>query len=285
MSGRPLRVSLSTACLAPLSLEATLHLAAEAGFEGVELVLTPETARLGPEGVRALAQKYGLRIPTVHQRLMGLGRWTLAMRLKEAAEMALRLGAECAVVHAPWARTPEARHFQEWLRALEGAQKALRGSSTRLAVENYTQSPTGAHSAFLSDPRALARFAQSYGLAITYDTCHAASAGLDLLATYALLKSLIANIHLSDRRGILAPFSDGHLISVFTHHQMPGAGDLPLSAFLRRLQEDGYQGPVSVEVNPVAIGVWWPALRQRNVRKILAYLSSLPAYEKNGVLA
>lgn len=275
MSDLPLRVSLSTACLAPLALEATLRLAAEAGFVRVELVLTAETARFGAEGVRSLAQKYGLTIPTVHQRLMGLGRWTLAARLEEAAQMALRLGAECAVVHAPWARTPEAPHFQEWLRVLECAQNALNGSSTRLAVENYTQSPSGSHAAFLSDPHTLARFAQTHGLLITYDTCHAASAGLDLLATYSLFKPLVANIHLSDRRGILAPLSDGHLISVFTHHQMPGAGDLPLRPFLRHLAEDGYRGPVSVEVNPVTLGIWWPALRRRNLQRIREYLCGL----------
>ncbi len=269
-----LRISLSTACLAPLSLEATMRLAAEAGFMQVELVLTPETARLGAEGVRAIAQKYGLSIPTVHQRLMGLGRWTLAARLLEAADMARRLGAECAVAHAPWARTEEDPHFQAWLRALDVAQRDLSGAPTRLTVENYTQPPTGAGAAFLSDPQALARFAQEHGVWITYDTCHAGSAGLDLLATYDLLRPLLANIHLSDRRGLFAPLSDGHLVSVFTHHQMPGAGDLPLHDFLRRLVADGYRGPVSVEVNPVALGVWWPAWRRRNLGRIVEYVRS-----------
>ena len=272
MSRFPLLVSLSTACLLPLSLERTFRLAAEAGFEAVELVLSSETERLGAKGIRLLAKKYDLSIPSVHQRLMGAGRLgPHAARLEEAAEMAYRLGAGCAVLHIPWARCWDEPHFQGWLLALERAQRRLTGSPTRLAVENYTRSPYGAHAPLLSDPQELAHFAQERGLMITYDTCHAATAGLDVLETYERLRPLIADIHLSDRRDILRPIADGHLISVLTHHQMPGVGDLPLRPFLRRLAEDGYRGPVSVEVNPVAMRVWAPPLRRRNLARILAY--------------
>ncbi|MBC7255830.1 MAG: sugar phosphate isomerase/epimerase [Chloroflexi bacterium] len=272
MSQHPLVVSLSTACLLPLSLERTFRLAAEAGFEAVELVLSSETARLGAEGICLLARKYGLGIPSVHQRLMGTGRWgPHAARLEEAAEMAYRLDAGCAVLHIPWARRWDEPHFQGWLLALERAQRRLNGSPTRLAVENYTRSPYEGHAPLLSDPQELARFVQERGLMITYDTCHAATAGLDVLETYERLRPLIADIHLSDRRDILRSIADGHLISVLTHHQMPGVGDLPLRPFLRRLAEDGYRGPVSVEVNPVAMGVWAPPLRRRNLARILAY--------------
>jgi sugar phosphate isomerase/epimerase len=47
-------------------------------------------------------------------------------------------------------------------------------------------------------------------------------------------------------------------------HRRPGAGHLPLADLLADLAASGYSGPITLEVNPFELWVWWPpAVRRR----------------------
>jgi sugar phosphate isomerase/epimerase len=87
---------------------------------------------------------------------------------------------------------------------------------------------------WLNDPQTLTQLPH-----LTLDTTHIGTWGYDLLAIYEQLRTRIVHVHLSNFDG--------------REHQLPADGRLPLDQFLHRLALDGYQGAVSVEVNPDAL--------------------------------
>jgi sugar phosphate isomerase/epimerase len=269
----PFAINLSTACLAPLSLATILRLAAEAGYDGLELVLSPEIERLGTDRVLALASQHALRVHTVHQPLIAWGRSRrLTARAEAAVQMALGLQCDAAVIHAPHAYHYGDPWVREWTAVVERCVRLTQGTSTRIALENPPYAAHAGRLPILSEPLELAGFAREHGLAVTYDTCHAGTAGLDLMAAYEALREHLANVHLSDMRAPWHRLAKGRLASIWTDHQIPGAGELALCDLLQRLARDGYTGPVTVEVNPVVIGNVWSPLRRRNLHRIVAFV-------------
>ncbi len=265
-------ISLSTACLFPWPLEAALEMAAAAGFEGVELVLSPEMRRLGSAQTARRVAAAGLRLLTVHQPLWPIGRWhRLSARMRAATEFGADVGCAAVVVHCPELTRWADSLARAWLAALEHCRRLLAGSPTRLALENITGHGAGGR-CLLDDPAELAQFVAERGLRATLDTCHAGATPDGLWTTYAALRPHLANVHWSDRRRSPSQRRDGRLVSVFRHHQMPGAGDLPLRAFLTRLAQDGYAGPLSVEVNPVMLRTWSQRQALDRLRQVRASL-------------
>lgn len=273
LSRFPFAINLSTACLIPLPLATTLPLAAEAGYDGVELVLSGEVARLGASKALSLASQHGLNVHTVHQPLMAWGRWRLLVARAEAAvRLALELGCKAAVIHSPLAYHYRAPCVQEWIVAVERCVRLAEGSAVQVALENPPYAAHAGRLPILSDPLELMGFAREHDLAVTLDTCHAGTARLDLVAAYQALRGRLVNVHLSDQRASAPQLARGRLASVLTDHQMPGVGGLALHDLVQRLAQDGYKGPLTVEVNPVALGSLCPPLRQRNLQRILAYI-------------
>jgi len=265
-------LSLSTACLYHFPLRYTLRVVAETGFDGIELVMGPEVWLRGVRYVAALAREYSLRIYSVHQTLLrrsphGDG----PRRMADGVEAALALDCPCVVIHGPgglrWA-DPAA---QAWLRAVEDCQERLAGTSSRLAVENPgVYSPIDAHNLLAPLPL-FTSVARRYGLAVTYDTCHAGTAGLDLTATYAALHEHTVNIHLSDLKTAPPP-ADYHLFyTLFVHHQIPGDGTLPLAALRSTLAANGFAGPLTMEISVVALQAWSPGRLRAHLRRAVAF--------------
>ena len=56
------------------------------------------------------------------------------------------------------------------------------------------------------------------------------------------------------------------------HHQLPGEGHLPLEPFLHQLVGLGYDGPITLELSPVSLGIWWPPAVRRNLARSVAYI-------------
>ena len=252
-----MRLSLSTGCLAHLPLRQTFQLAARAGFEGVELVMAPEIWIRGARYVAGLTQAYSLPVLSVHQALMGIspaGRGP--QRIVDAVEMALRLDAPCVVMHGTWATRWGSARAQRWLRALDGAQRRLSGSGTHLSIENQgIYSLADGHSLLAPLPL-LVSFADRHGLSITLDTCHLGTAGIGLLDAYASVGARLCNLHLSDLGDAKLLLNARPLRTLLVHHQMPGEGGLPLATLLARVAEDGYTGPVILEISPVSLRAW-----------------------------
>ena len=249
--------SLSTACLSHLPLRRVFDLAARAGYSGVELVMAPEVWLRGADYVRALSLESGLPVLTVHQTLLPLspaGRGP--RRILDAVEIALELGSRAVVMHATWASHWEEHDARKWLDALSLAQRRLEGTGTLLTLENQGIHTESDRAGLLASLPILIEFAEERVLGITLDTCHAGSAGLDLAKVYEVVGPRLGNVHLSDMSREKPRLNVRPVRTLFMHHQMPGEGVLDLAGLLSEIGADGYEGPVTVEVSPVALGVW-----------------------------
>ncbi|MFH1085317.1 MAG: TIM barrel protein [Chloroflexota bacterium] len=259
-------LSLSTACLPHLSLAANLRLAAAAGFSGVELVLGPQTWLRRPAQLLRLARDHGVRIHSVHQALAPLSLVTTGEeRMVVAARAAVALDCPAAVIHGPWTDHWASSEGQAWLRALAHCRAIVQGSGTRLSLENPGVYSAADHANVLGRLPELLALARDQDLDLTLDTCHAGTGATGLLAAYALVRPRLSNVHLSDLRdspGRHSPWTR----AVWAHHQLPGAGYLPLGALLSQMRSDGYAGLVTLEVSVFALRGWRMGAAQASLR-------------------
>lgn len=107
------------------------------------------------------------------------------------------------------------------------------GEAYTLCTENMPKLPV--HS-FISNKKAFKAFVSEYQYAMTFDTTHWSSFGYDIIEGYKEMKPHIKNIHLSD-------FQDGR------EHLALGKGNEPIKAFLQYLVLDGYEGPITLELD------------------------------------
>lgn len=254
-------------------LATTLRLAAEAGFEAVELVMCPEVWLRGVAPVRRAAERYGLSIPTVHQTLHSFspsGRGPA--RVIDATRAAVELGIPTVVFHAPAAKRWDDPAAQRWLRAMDAAQHVAAGTGTRLALENPGAYDRHETLGVLSRTADLVACARRYDLDLTFDTCHAGTAGIDLMEAYEAMRERLVNIHLSDLRPLRLPWRPSVVDIVWAHHQLPGHGRLHLAPLVARLGADGYGGSVTAEISFMALAFWRPREAVRRLAGMVSFV-------------
>ncbi len=251
-------IALSTGSLYSYGLARVLNLAAEAGFDAVEIMVDERWDTRQPAYLRRLSRESGLPIAAVHNPFLpNVPGWPSDPlgRLRLSAALAREVGAPLVVTHLP-------------LR-IRGARVELIGfKAKRLTVPIPLPGESGYRRFLLNGParfeaeeavvvavenmpvkRLLGRELDIYALNrteflatlphLTLDTTHLGTRGLDPLAVYEELKERVAHVHLSD-------FKE-------TEHLLPGDGHLPLGELLERLARDGYGGAVTVELGPEAL--------------------------------
>jgi len=268
-----LRIALSSASLYVYPLRRIFALAKHTGFEGLELALCPEARVRGNEYVRQLSEEYGLPIFTLHPPMVPTPRRREHHRLlPRLIAVAQDLGCQYIVIHVPKAVALNEGLGREFADAVEACVEQLKGSSTRLCLENQAVFRPSDRRYALSTPGKLSQFVEEHDLAVTLDTAHAASFPYDLLEAYEALRSRLVNVHLSDFRRDLSIPAWFNLHSFFKHHQVPGDADLPLIPLLQRLSADSYDGLITVEVSPFALEVWRPGRVADNLLRCLDFV-------------
>jgi sugar phosphate isomerase/epimerase len=250
-----MRVSFSTGTFYHRSLGYSLSLAAESGYDGVELVLGPRLLLHGVEPYRRAIQATGVPVLSVHPPFYPLPGWPRAstQAIPRLATTAHDVGATLAVVHTPFVTTAESPRAARYSNGLQLGNEAGRGVMLGLESSQYNKRT---RRYYLDDLVNLTRFAQERGCGVTFDTCHAGANGQDILACYEIVRPALCNVHLSDvvwRRG--KPRT----------HRLPGEGTLPLRAFLSMLARDGYNGLITLEIHPRQAGM---LSRVRAVRRL-----------------
>lgn len=252
-----MKISFSTASFYHLPLTVPLRLARELGFDGVELVLGPDTLLRGERGTRALFQKMGVQPLSLHPPLLPMPGWprTLPRSVTETIAIARRMGCELVVIHATDALVEGNARWRAYAQAFKTAL-ALPASPITVAVE-ISQFTKRRQRQAMDDVETVLRFVEDQGeqVGITLDTAHTGANGDDLLALYGRLRGRVRNIHLSDWR-IRGGKHRTHLV--------PGEGALDLAEFLRTLARDNYSGLVTLEVSPYHLRAW--SLRQGRER-------------------
>jgi sugar phosphate isomerase/epimerase len=228
-------VALSTASVYPESTEAGFQLAAELGYDGVELMVWNDPISQDPRAVAKLSARYRVPVLAVHapclavtQRVWGTDP---VERLRRSGEIAAYLGAATVVVHPPF----------RWQRGYAQAfpdvvAQVAQTYDVALAVENMFPVRRIGMSAV---PYAPSEDPTDVGHRYyTLDLSHTSAAGVDALALMDRMGPNLEHIHLTDGSGATR---DEHLV--------PGRGNQPCAEVLERLVGRGFTGVVVLEVS------------------------------------
>jgi len=256
-------LALSTGSLYTYGLDRVFGLAKEAGFDGIEVLLDGRWDTRQADYLKHLMDRHGLPVVSLHSpfHLIRIPGWEQdpIWRLKRTVELAEALGARVVVAHPPlgwlrislrvmgasntrgfWAGLPLSwfvgRPYARWL--CDELESFQRGTEVTVAVENMPRrqiGPLGFDLYQMTRLESLERFRH-----LTLDTTHLATHDIDIIQTYERLAGRVAHVHLSNYNG--------------QEHRLLRDGHLPLADFLRRLNQDGYQGIITLELQPDALG-------------------------------
>jgi sugar phosphate isomerase/epimerase len=228
-------VALSTASVYPESARVAFELAAELGYDGVELMVWIDPVSQDVAAVARLAERYGVPVLAVHAPCLAVTQrvWTADPigRIRRSVAAAATFGCRTVVLHPPfrWQRRYAGQFADEVARAGEDAGVAL-------AVENmYPIIRSGVRTVPYRpgfDPTEVGH------AHYTLDLSHTAAAGTDALAMLDRMGAALSHVHLADGSG--AP-RDEHLV--------PGRGGQPCAEVCERLAASGFGGVVVVEVS------------------------------------
>ena len=231
----PIRVALSTASVWPESVAVGFELAAELGYDGVEVMVWGDPVSQDVAAVARLGARHRMPVLAVHAPCLLVTQrvWAAdpAVRLERTVQAAIELGAGVVVVHPPfrWQRR-YATGFAQQVAALEASARLT------IAVENMFPVRRGRFevSGYAPSPDPTDVGYSHY----TLDLSHTASAGVDAVAMAQRMGSRLAHLHLADGSGASR---DEHLV--------PGRGSQPCAEVCRTLVNGGFTGTVVLEVS------------------------------------
>ena len=254
-----IRFIFSTGSLYTYGIERCFELAGRAGFDGIELMADQRWDTRQPAYLLSLVERYGLPVVAVHAPLeiAKVPGWpdNAAERIEATVKLAEAVGAGVVVHHLPlrmrilWISAGSRRlplplpgqdDYTRWLQ--NQCQRLQDGTRVTLCIENlpaFRLLGRRLNPARWNTPAEMSRFS-----AITLDTTHAGTWGLDPAEFYDRLNGRVRHIHLSNFDG--------------AEHRRPEDGQLHLDRMLARLPGDGYDGAVSLELSPDALSAGSP---------------------------
>lgn len=234
----PIPVGLSTASVWPLGAGRGFELAAELGYDGVEVMVWADPVSQDVSALRGWSRRTGMPVLSVHSPSLLITQrvWSPdpEIRLRRTVDAAVDLDARTVVVHPPfrWQRR-YGDGFADLVAELEA------GSGVEIAVENmFKARPPGGRDRRVSAFRPSIDPTDVGYAHYTLDLSHSAAAGMDALALAKRMGSALSHVHLADGSGIP---KDEHLV--------PGRGGQPCAELLELLVEGDFRGQVVLEIN------------------------------------
>jgi len=263
---------LSTGSLYTYGTERVFDLAAKTGFDGIELMVDQRWDTRQPPYLKWLMKQYNLPIVAVHSPFAGVHQWPKDQPglIQQSIKLAEAIQAKVVVHHLPRrvgffnlsvagkrSQTPlpfwnDERDYQRWLET-EYADLQTE-TAVKLCIENMPAYHWGKRRLNIhrwNGVDEITRFP-----ALTMDTTHLGTWKLDPAEVYAQWRDKVAHVHLSNFDGV--------------EHRLPEKGYLKLDQLLAAMQENGYRGAISLELNPDTIRAGSSDTRVRNrLRKSL----------------
>ncbi|GAB3508378.1 sugar phosphate isomerase/epimerase family protein [Amycolatopsis cihanbeyliensis] len=232
-------VGLSTASVWPQRAGTGFELAAELGYDGVEVMVWVDQVSQDVRALRRWSADTGMPVLSMHSPSLLITQrvWSPdpEIRLRRTVDAALELGAGTVVVHPPfrWQRR-YAESFADLVAELEET------SGVAVAVENMfkVRPPGGGRHSRVSAFRPSIDPTDVGYRHYTLDLSHTAAARMDPLALAERMGSGLTHVHLADGTGLP---KDEHLV--------PGHGNQPCAELLEKLTTGGFTGQVVLEVN------------------------------------
>ncbi len=211
---------MSTTCVYPQPVENAFVMAKRAGFDGVEIMVTNDEVTQDADALRAMSEKHGLPILSIHAPVLLLTHFVWGrdpkVKLERSAELARAVGAPAVVVHPPFRwQAGYAESFLEIVRSIQTE------TGVEIAVENMFPWQVAGRSmkAYAPgwDPRDMDCDAT------TLDFSHASLSGQDALEMAKALGPRLRHVHLCDGSGSQ---DDGRILD---EHLLPGRGTQPVA--------------------------------------------------------
>ena len=229
-------VALSTASVYPDRTPDAFEVAARLGYDGVEVMVTPDAVSQDVDVLRRLSDYHGVPVLAVHapcllitQRVWGRDPWGKLLRAKDVAE---QLGARVVVVHPPfrWQRD-YARDFVPAWPGCRRDRRAVRGRehvpAARAAVPRSAPYAPDWNPVDMDYPH------------VTLDLSHTAVSRLGRRSPWPT-SSVTGWPTCTWPTAPGSAYRDEHLV--------PGRGTQPCAPLLRRLAAQDYRGVVVLEV-------------------------------------
>ena len=230
------KVALSTASCYPETCTTAFEMAADLGFDGVEVMVWTDPVSQDPDALRGLSERFGVPVLAIHapcllltQRVWSTDPWAKLQRAREAAE---RVGAPTVVVHPPF------RWQRDYARGLRRGPGPDAGRDRRASSPWRTCSRGGPAAARSSPTCRTGTCWSSTSPTVTLDLSHTAVSDSDAVQVLDALGDRLSHVHLADGSG---SNKDEHLV--------PGRGNQPCAEVLERLARAGYDGSVVLEIN------------------------------------
>ena len=245
----------STGSLYTYGVDRCFEVAAQSGFDGVEVLVDQRWDTRQPEHLKRLIDQSGLPIVAVHSPFFFPPDWPTDQPslIQKSVELAEAVGAKTVVHHLPlragyvvvttgtWRATlpiwgwDRDRSYRNWL--LSGYQALAARTDVELCIENlparrFLNLKWSLHSWNTGD--AITRFPS-----LTMDTAHLGTWGLDPVEVYGRWRGKINHVHLSNFDG--------------REHRRPEQGVLRLDRLLAQMASDGYPGAICLELHPEAL--------------------------------
>ncbi len=270
------RVLFSTGSLHLLDIAACFELAAEAGFDGMEIMTDGRWSTRDPIYLQKLSARHRLPVLVVHTPFSpALPGWhdprDEIRRIEHTIRLAETVQAETIVVHLPqklapaFFQMPRRRIMLPW-RSPFGPIKAWmeQGLLARLqqsipikiAVENMPARRIRGRLIDTTWWNTIEGWSRSHQW-LTLDTTHWATKDVNPLDAYRAASERVCHVHLSNY--------DGH------EHRLPHRGRLDLGALLRAMAADGFSGTISNELYPDSLEFHDDTALRRNMRDCLEF--------------
>jgi len=256
---KPVPVGLSTASVWPLKAGTAFELAAELGYDGVEVMVWADPVSQDVSALRRWSRRTGVPVLSIHSPSLLITQriWSPdpVVRLRMSVEAAAELGARTVVVHPPfrWQRR-YGDAFGDLVDELEES------SGIEIAVENMfkVRPPGGSKNSRVSAFRPSIDPTDVGFRHYTLDLSHTAAAGMDALALAQRMGEGLSHVHLADGTGLP---KDEHLV--------PGRGAQPCAELLEKLVSSGFAGQIVLEINTRHAGTG--AQRVRDLAEALLF--------------
>jgi sugar phosphate isomerase/epimerase len=252
-------IGLSTASVWPLRAGTGFELAADLGYDGVEVMVWVDPVSQNVPELRRWSRNTGVPVLSVHSPSLLITQrvWSPdpVVRLRRSVEAALDLEARTVVVHPPfrWQRR-YGDAFADLIAELEDS------SGIEIAVENMfkVRPPGGKRDARMSAFRPSIDPTDVGYRHYTLDLSHSAAAQMDALELADRMGAGLTHLHLADGTGVP---KDEHLV--------PGRGGQPCAELLEKLAASGYTGQIVLEVNTRRAAS--PAHRMKDLAEALLF--------------
>jgi len=211
----------------------------QAGVDGLELISPPFISEENIKKIKSISQKYNLEIFSIHQPHDTALNITLN-EIEQLCSIARGFLAHVVVLHVnALGNKLLDKNFIEELKKLQNKYLVTFG------IENMPKSPFTFAKKMYQENEFSAAVNQA-GLSITLDTTHVGQVGGDIVSFYAKNKEKIINIHISDYR---KSWLNRILFITNGTHLSLTDGELPIAKFLKTLNENNYQGLITMEIN------------------------------------